>query len=150
MVIAVEIVRPGRRWRHELPGSFARLAARSGRNRPRCICFLSFLACAREAQPSAPPGGVDLTLQVFRAEVAAGAERDQLPGSHRDRRRDRSGYRGRSRVPALRIRRHRAAVFILGDRAREAIGRRHGARAQRLLPTPAESSVAGATDSARP
>jgi hypothetical protein len=105
---------------------------------------------AREAQPSAPPAGVDLTLRVFGAEVAAGAEQDQLPGSHRDRRRIDLAIGGRSRVLALRIRRHRAAVFILGDRAREPIGRRDGARAQRPPTAPAESSVAGATDNARP
>lgn len=53
-------------------------------------------------------------------------------------------------MSVLRIRRHRADVFILGDCAREAIGRRHGARAERLLAAPAESLVAGMTDSARP
>ena len=84
------------------------------------------------------------------ADLAARRRLDQLPGSHRDRRRHRSGYRGRSGVLSLRIRRHRAAVFILGDRAREAIGRRHGARAEGSLAAPAESLVAGATANARP
>jgi hypothetical protein len=96
--------------------------------------------------------GVLPVISRARAKRAARRRRrrHQLPGRACDRRPDRSDVMGRSRVPVLRIRRHRADVFILGDRAREPSGRHHGARAEGTLATPTESLVTGATDSARP
>jgi hypothetical protein len=76
MVVAVEIVRTGRRWRHELPGSFARSAARSGRNRAASTSLSAFFRAREEPR------------HQVAAEVVAGRRRSY--GDAADRQRDRA------------------------------------------------------------